>query len=427
MVKFSIRGTRPLSGTVRIGGAKNAALPIMAAVLLTEGPNKLRGVPNLTDVRVLSQILEVLGVRVERKGKDALHLDVLSEHNSTAPYELVSKMRASICVLGPLLAKRGRGAVPMPGGCVIGPRPIDLHLKGLEALGARVHMEHGNVVVSARRLKGTRIDLRGPFGSTVLGTANVMMAATLAEGTTVIDHAACEPEIQDLAHYLNACGAKVAGVGTNTLLIEGVRRLHGADYKIIPDRIEAGTFAVAAAITGGSVTLQNVCPEHMCAVTDLMGRVGVRVAGEGNTLRVSAHGPLKATDFHTLPYPGVPTDMQPALTAMLALAEGESVVTERVHPDRFTHVPELNRLGARITREGNRALVRGVRCLTGAPVTAPDLRAGAALVVAGLAAAGETVLHGGEQIDRGYERIEEKLRALGADVVRQEEDSAGPS
>ena len=424
MPTLSIRGMRPLAGTVRISGAKNAALPIMAAALLTEGPTVLSEVPMLTDVEVLSQILAVLGVRVERKGANGLRLEVVSECNSTSPYELVSRMRASICVLGPLLARRGKAAVPMPGGCVIGPRPVDLHLKGLAALGAEIRMEHGNVVVSARRLKGTRVDLGGPFGSTVLGTANVVMAAVLAEGATLIDHAASEPEIQDLACYLNACGARITGIGTGTLHVEGVRRLHGAQYRVIPDRIEAGTLAAAAAITGGSVTLLNVRAEHMQATIDAMRDMGVEISQEEHAIRVSASRPLKGTSFSTLPYPGVPTDVQPQLTAMAAVADGNSVVTEHVHPERFTHIAELNRLGAHITQEGNRALVCGVKHLTGAPVTAPDLRAGASLVVAGLAAKGQTVVHRAGQIERGYERIDMKLRALGADINRHDDASA---
>jgi len=419
MEAFTIRGQRPLKGSTRVSGAKNAALPIMAATLLTEGPTCLREVPDLSDVHTLSDLIAVLGVRVEKAGNGALRLEAVSEKLSSAPYELVSKMRASICVLGPLVAKRGRAEVPMPGGCVIGSRPVDLHLKGLKDLGARIRVEHGNVIASTRRLRGNRIYLGGPFGSTVLGTANVMMAATLAEGTTVIEQAASEPEVQDLARFLNACGALISGIGTSTLTVQGVKELHGTDYTIIPDRIEAGTFAAASAITGGSVTLEHVCPGHMQGTIDVMRAIGVEIESEGDSLHVRSSRPLKGVNFSTRPYPGTPTDMQPQLTAVLCVAKGNSAITERVHPDRFTHIGELNRLGAQITREGSHALITGTSRLTGAPITAPDLRAGASLVVAALAAKGQTTIRGVEQIDRGYERIEGKLQNLGADIRRE--------
>jgi UDP-N-acetylglucosamine 1-carboxyvinyltransferase len=329
-------------------------------------------------------------------------------------------MRASVCTLGPLLAKRGEAHIPMPGGCVIGDRPVDLHLKGLRALGADVEVSHGDIVARADRLTGTDIYLGGPSGSTVLGTANVMMAAALAEGTTVIGYAACEPEVQELARFLNACGADIEGIGTHTLTIHGVDSLHGTEHTIIPDRVEAGTYAVAGAITGGELTLTHVVPRHMQATTDVLRRAGCTVITEKESMTVRAEGRPEPANFTALPYPGVPTDMQPQLMALLAVADGRSVITDRVHPQRFTHVAELNRLGADISSESNRAFISGVEGLTGAPVTAPDLRAGAGLILAGLAASSTTEVRDMEQVDRGYEDIEEKLSGISARVRRVE-------
>ena len=418
MSKLVINGGTPLRGQVRISGSKNASLPIMAAALVTRGRTILHDVPVLRDVATMAALLSRLGVRVERTAPHTLEMEVVDESNCTAPSDLVEKMRASVCVLGPLVAKRGLAKIRKPGGCVIGDRPIDLHLKGLGALGCEVSIDGGHIVASARRLKGRTLYLGGPYGSTVLGTANVMMAATLAEGTTVVEHAACEPEVQDLAAFLNACGARISGIGSATLTIEGVSELHGAEHTIIPDRIEAGTFVVAAAVTQGALTLENICAGHMQAVVDVARETGMNCNGQDNALSVQAPGRARPTNFATLPYPGIPTDMQPQLTALLSLAGGTSIVTERVHPDRFTHVAELNRLGAQISREGAQAVVSGVVRLSGAPVTASDLRAGAGLVLAGLAADGTTEVHELERIDRGYERIEEKLQAVGADIRR---------
>ncbi len=418
MSKLVIAGGRPLSGTVRINGAKNACLPIMAAAILTEGPTVLSGVPDLLDVRTLSTILRALGVSVQRLRSGRLRLEVVSADQSACPQELSIAMRAGVCVLGPLLARRGEALVPMPGGCVLGDRPIDLHLKGLQALGATIHKEKGGILASADRLRGASIYLGGPRGSTCLGTANVMMAATLAEATTVIQHAACEPEIQDLADYLNACGACIEGAGTGTIVIEGVETLAGCLHTVIPDRIEAGTFLAAAAVTGGDVHLTDVRPEHMAATLDIMQKMGVRFDVDDRSVRVYAGGPLRAVDTTALPYPGVPTDMQAQLMAMLTTADGISIVADSVYPERFAHVAELTRLGADITRHGAQALVRGPARLTGAPVTAKDLRGGAALLLAALAAEGITEVKGTGHIDRGYERIEERLMGLGANIAR---------
>ena len=391
----------------------------MAAAILTEGPTTLRSVPDLADVGTLSAILRELGMRVERTEPHTLALEVVSDTPSQAPYELANKMRASICVLGPLVARRGIATIPLPGGCVIGPRPINLHLKGLRALGASIKIEHGNLVARASRLKGARVFLGGERGSTVLGTANVMMAAALAEGTTVIEHAAREPEIQDLAHYLNACGARISNIGRSPLTIEGVKELTGTDYTIIPDRIEAGTFAAAAAATGGTLTLQGARAEHMQAVLEALRLCGVRTESHTDGLTVQGSGSLTAVNVSTQPYPGFPTDLQPQLTAMLCLARGTSTVTEHVYPQRFTHVEELIRFGAHIQHSGVHTIVKGVERLTGAPVSAPDLRAGAGLLVAALAAEGVSQVHGVHHIDRGYENLEEKLAAAGADIRRE--------
>ena len=417
MAKLSIMGGRALKGTVRINGAKNACLPIIAASILMDGPTVLTGVPRLTDVDTLCGILRGLGVKAELMGRHQLLLEVARDDLWRAPEDLVAQMRGSVCVLGPLLARRGRAEMPLPGGCVIGQRPIDLHLKGLRALGAEIHAEKGRLRASAERLKGTRIHLGGPNGSTVLGTANVMTAAVLAEGTTVIEHAAREPEVQDLAAYLNACGALVSGAGTSTVTIEGVKRLTGAFHAVIPDRIEAGTFAAAAAITGGDVTLENVRADHMAATLDAMRQMGVRLETGGDSMRVWRDSPLSEADVLALPYPGVPTDMQPQLLALLCVAEGKSVVADSVFPDRFTQVEELCRMGALISRRRPQVVVRGPARLTGARVTAQDLRGGASLILAALAAEGASEVDEMCHVDRGYEQLEDRLNALGAHVV----------
>ena len=414
-----ISGGRRLDGTVQVSGAKNASLPIMAAALLAEGRSVISNVPDLADVRQAEALLGDLGMSVSRDEGGRLHLAVKDETNSHATYDHVRRMRASICVLGPLLAKRRRARVAMPGGCAIGARPVDLHLRGLRAMGAKIELDGGDIVAAADRLTGASIFLGGPFGSTVLGTANVMTAATLAKGTTVIESAACEPEIADLADYLNSMGARISGAATPRVTIEGVKRLTAAEHTIIPDRIEAGTFMMAAAMTDGQVKLPGARLEHMMAVVDKLREIGVVVERAGGGLEVSAGDELRPADVTTQPYPGFPTDLQAQLTAVLCLASGNSAVTERVFPDRFMHVAELLRMGAEIRKEGPTALVSGVAELIGAPVMASDLRASAALVLAGLVARGSTEVSRIYHIDRGYERIEAKLTALGADIKRQ--------
>lgn len=417
MEKFVIEGGAPIRGTVRISGAKNAALPIMAASLLADGAVTLKGVPRLRDVAALSSILAELGVRVERVG-DLLSIETVNPDLVEAPYDMVRKMRASICVLGPLLAKRGRARVALPGGCIIGVRPVDLHIKGLRALGATIEIRHGDIIASADRLHGADLYLGGPFGSTVLGTANILSAAVLAEGRTVIEGAACEPEVTDLGDFLNAMGARVTGHGTPRIEVQGVDTLSAVEYEIIPDRIETGTFIMAAAATTGAVRIENARLDHLRAAVDKLKEIGVKIESEPSAVHVSAEAAPLPTDVVTLPYPGVPTDLQAQFMALLSIADGISVITEKVFPDRFMHVPELNRMGANIRKEGPSAVVQGVGELSGAPVMASDLRASAALVIAGLAARGVTEIQRIYHIDRGYERIEEKLASLGASIKR---------
>lgn len=442
MDMFVIRGGKPLSGEVTVSGAKNAALPIMAACLAVDGPCRLVDVPDLVDVRTLGTLLETLGTNVRRDDNDgSLILETVDETACVAEYELVRRMRASICVLGPLLGRRGRACVSLPGGCNIGHRPVDLHLKGLAALGADIRIERGYVVAEADRLKGANIYLGGPFGSTVTGTCNVMTAAVFAEGTTTIEAAACEPEVVDLGRFLIAQGAQISGLGTPFVRIEGVERLRGCEHTVIPDRIEAATLMMAAAITGGAVTLQNVCMEHLTSVVEKLHDVGVKVKSSARVsnaftpngsaldlqtyglesrskVQVGCTGTLNPSDVIALPYPGVPTDVQAQLTAVLATIDGMSIVTDKVFPDRFMHVSELMRMGAQIRREGNNAIINGTGRLTGASVMASDLRASAALVLAGLAAEGESVIRRIYHLDRGYDKLEEKLRTLGGDVRR---------
>lgn len=419
MDMFVIRGGTPLNGCVSVSGAKNAALPIMAASLATAGPTILQDVPDLVDVRTLGKLLTVLGMRVERQPGGELLLEVNDERPCVAEYDLVRTMRASVCVLGPLLAKRGRACISLPGGCNIGDRPIDLHLKGLTALGADIRVRRGYVIAEAKKLRGARIFLGGAFGSTVTGTCNVMIAAALAQGTTTIEAAACEPEVVDLGQYLNKMGARISGLGTPFLEIEGVEALTGTTHKIVPDRIEAATLMIAAAITGGDVQLENVRVAHLTAVLEKLTEIGVRMESENDdTVRIHAGAILRATDCITLPYPGIPTDVQAQLMALLTRAPGISVVTDKVFPDRFMHAAELARMGAQIRREGPSAIINGVGRLSGAAVMASDLRASAALVLAGLAAEGESAIRRIYHLDRGYERLEEKLRRLGANIER---------
>ncbi|MBI3122674.1 MAG: UDP-N-acetylglucosamine 1-carboxyvinyltransferase [candidate division NC10 bacterium] len=415
MDQLVIRGGRSLRGQVRISGAKNAALPLMAASLLSDAPLELGNAPRLVDVRTIARLLRHMGVEVTGDGTPTIRLLAKSVHRPEAPYELVKTMRASVLVLGPLVARFGRARVSLPGGCAIGPRPINLHLMGLERLGATIRLNQGYVEAEAPRLKGARIafDLR-----TVTGTENLMMAAALAEGTSVLENAACEPEVEDLARLLNSMGAKVEGAGSATITIHGVPALAGTVHRIIPDRIEAGTFAVAAAITGGEVTLTDCQPGHLEAVMARLEEAGARIQEGPTSLRVTATGRPRAVNVHTHPFPGFATDMQAQLMALMSVAEGRSVITESVFENRFMHVNELLRLGADITIAGNTAVVQGVRALLGAPVMATDLRASASLVLAGLAAQGTTVISRIYHLDRGYERIEQKLTALGADIAR---------
>ncbi|MCI0340371.1 MAG: UDP-N-acetylglucosamine 1-carboxyvinyltransferase [Planctomycetales bacterium] len=419
MDRFIIEGGVRLRGKVSVSGAKNAALPILAATLLADGPCTLQDVPDLYDVRTMIGLLGELGVEAKRRKDGALVTRVVDASPVTASYERVRAMRASICVLGPLVARRGRAKVSMPGGCSIGVRPIDLHLKGLKALGARIPMEAGYVEAEAPRLRGAEIYLGGTAGSTVTGTANVVMAATLAEGRTVIENAACEPEVADLCDFLRAMGAKVKGGGTPRIEIQGVASLHGARHRVIPDRIEAGTFLVAGAITRGEVEVTGARAEHLGAVRDFLQATGAELAVRDGSIAVRASNRPRAVDVATLPYPGFPTDLQAQAMALLAVAEGISVVSERIYPDRFQHVAELNRMGANIRKEGPSAVIQGVLDLSGAPVQATDLRASAGLLLAGLVARGATEVNRVDHIDRGYERIEERLAALGARIVRK--------
>jgi len=418
MDRFLIKGGTPLHGEVNISGAKNAVLPIMAATLLTSEPCVIRRVPDLSDVRFMGQILESLGATVQFEG-NTLRVQA-ARIKGVGDYELIRKMRGSICILGPLLARTGRALVSMPGGCVIGARPIDLHLKGLKALGTKIRIDSGYVDASTRRLKGAELFLGGRSGPTVLGTANVMMAAALADGVTIIESAACEPEVIDLGKFLNAMGAKICGAGSPTITITGVKSLHGAEHEVIPDRIETATYAVAAAATHGEVTLRGARPEHLHAVLDKLREAGVTVQRNGGALKISRTGTLKAVDITTLPYSGFPTDAQAQMMVLMALTPGISIITERIFESRFMHVSELARLGADIAIEGPSAIVKGGRPLSGAPVMASDLRASAALVIAGLAARGTTEVSRVYHIDRGYADIDGKLRKLGARIERVE-------
>jgi len=418
---FRIEGPVRLSGQVTVNGSKNAALPIMAAAILAEGQSSLVGVPNLSDVRVFVELLKSLGCRVERAGEGDMLIDSTVIDNPVGDYEIVRKMRASICILGPLLARYGRAEVSMPGGCAIGDRPINLHVRGLRQLGAEIHLKNGYVIAEAPQgLTGASIFLGGSFGSTVLGTANVMMAATLARGRTVIESAACEPEITDLANCLNEMGACISGIGSPRLVIEGVRQLNPVEYAVIPDRIESGTFMVAAAITNGELELTNCRLDDMMAVVDKLRSIGVRVERKGSGCTVAGTERIVPADITTQPYPGFPTDLQAQFMALLALAQGNSLVIEKIFPDRFMHVAELNRMAADLRKEGPAVVVAGVEKLVAAPVMASDLRASAALVLAGMAAEGTTTINRVYHIDRGYERIEERLNPLGAKIRREE-------
>lgn len=414
--KLIVSGGRKLSGSIKVSGAKNAVLPIIAASLLGTTTSRLEEIPDLEDVRTISEVLGFLGVKVSAEEAGTLVVNSADITCCEAPYELVRRMRASFLVMGPLLARAGQARISLPGGCAIGTRPIDLHLKGFEALGAEILLGHGFIEAKAsRRLKGARIYLDFP---SVGATENIMMAASLAEGQTILENPAEEPEIVDLANYLNAMGARIRGAGTNVIRIDGVKELTGTTHAVIPDRIEAGTYMVAAAITGGDIWLENALNEHLKPVTAKLKEAGVAIEERVEGIRVRGGGPVRSVDIKTLPYPGFPTDMQAQFMALMAVANGTSVITETVFENRFMHVDELKRMGASIKIEGRSAVVEGVTNLTGCPVKATDLRAGAALVLAGLVAQGQTEIGCIHHIDRGYEDIVGKLKSLGADIVR---------
>ncbi|MEO1519665.1 MAG: UDP-N-acetylglucosamine 1-carboxyvinyltransferase [Cyanobacteria bacterium J06633_2] len=421
---LQIEGGHSLQGHVRISGAKNSALAIMAATLLCSQDCKVRNIPHLVDIQRMSDVLESLGVTIKRD-EDCLEVSSSKLSQCSPPYELVSKLRASFFVIGPMLARMGTAEVPLPGGCAIGARPVNLHVQGLRAMGATVHIDHGTVHAHvpgpSKRLKGARICLDYP---SVGATETLLMAATLAEGETIIENAAEEPEVIDLAGFCTAMGAHIRGAGTKTIVISGVPSLHSTDYSVIPDRVEAGTFLAASAITNSPLTLSPVVPEHLTSVLSKLKAIGVDVSVEHfNQLRVTPSGSLHACDIETLPFPGFPTDMQAQFMAILTVAEGSSVITETVFENRLRHVSEFNRMGADIRLKGNVAIVQGVPKLSGAPVVGSDLRASAALVVAGLAADGVTTIQGLQHLDRGYENIEGKLRGLGARIQRVEANS----
>ena len=418
MDKLVIRGGTPLLGTVRISGAKNAALPCMAAALLTDEPVILENIPQVRDIETTRKLLSAMGAEVELGYGRAQHRTTICALNLASPeasYDLVKTMRASTLVLGPLVARCGHARVSLPGGCAIGARPIDLHIKGLERLGAKITQEHGYVEATASRLRGAEI----VFDKiTVTGTEDLLMAATLAEGQTVMQNCAREPEVADLAALLNAMGAKIEGAGTSTIRVKGVSKLHGAKHRIIPDRIEAGTFIIAGALTGGDLNVAGCDPKHLMAILQKLEETGVKTAVKTDSVRVMGDQPLKAADVNTEEYPGFPTDMQAQYMALATQAEGTSIVTENIFENRFMHAQELVRMGANIKIEGRRALVRGKSALSGAAVLASDLRASASLVLAALVAEGETIIDRVYHIDRGYEHIEEKLKGISAKIRR---------
>ena len=415
MDKLLLRGNGPLRGELRISGAKNAALPCLAATLLAREPVRLRNIPHLRDITTTLELLSTLGARVLVDGQLGIEVDPRPVHSVVAPYELVKTMRASILVLGPLLARHGSAEVSLPGGCAIGSRPVSVHLSGLQALGAKITVEDGFVKAQTSRLRGTRIVMEMV---SVTGTENLLMAATLAEGRTILENAAREPEIVDLARCLSAMGARISGAGTSVIEIEGVAELHGAEHSVVPDRIETGTYLVAAAMAGGDICLKRTDAGLLESVILKLREAGAEVSAEADTIRIRMKRRPRAVDVRTAPYPAFPTDMQAQFMAMNCIAAGSSVVTETIFENRFMHVSELQRLGADINADGKTAVVRGVPRLRGAPVMATDLRASASLVLAGLVAEGETLIDRIYHLDRGYEVIEEKLSALGADIRR---------
>ncbi|HRY60510.1 MAG TPA: UDP-N-acetylglucosamine 1-carboxyvinyltransferase [Patescibacteria group bacterium] len=417
MDNFRITGGKKLNGEVAVSGSKNAALPLMGASLLTDENVVLHGIPDLMDVRVLMEILEYIGKNITFKN-GTMMISRGKKIKTEAPYELVKKMRASIIVLGPLLAKYKKCRVSLPGGCAFGPRPVDLHIKGMEKLGARVELEHGYITAEAEKLIGASMILASEFGSSVLGTDNVLMAATLAEGQTVIESAAKEPECTDLANMLVKMGADISGIGTSVLKIQGVEKLHGVEYTVIPDRIECGTFVVAAILTNSNVVIKNCIPDHLKYPLEILKDSGAKIEIGKDFIKVKSGGQLKPFSFDTNPYPLFPTDLQAVFMVLACRIIGVSDISEKIYPDRFMHVPELVRLGAKIEIKGQTAIIHGEEKLIGADVQASDLRCGAALVLAGLIAEGESVVHRIYHIDRGYEKLEEKLIALGAEIER---------
>jgi UDP-N-acetylglucosamine 1-carboxyvinyltransferase len=416
--KLIISGGKRLQGTVRIDGAKNSALSIMAATLLTKDVCILRNVPRLTDVDTMAAVIRKLGIKVEWRGDNTLYIDSDDFNNCEAPYELVKMMRGSILVMGPLLARLKKAKISLPGGCSIGARPVDYHIKGFEALGAQVEVEKGYIEAKVDKLKGDDIYLDFP---SLGATENIMMAACLAEGVTKIENAAKDPEVVELGHFLNKMGAKVKGLGTDLIEIEGIKKLHGVDYTIIPDRIEAGTYMIAAAITGGDVLIEKADPLLLKPLIVKLEGAGVRIGLEKNLIKVIGPDRVKAMDIKTLPFPGFPTDMQPQFMALSCVAKGTSVITETVFEKRFVHTGDLIRMGADIKVEGHSAIIKGVKKLSAAPVMASDLRGGAALILAGLVAEGTTELSRIYHLDRGYVKLEEKLNSLGADIKRVKE------
>ncbi len=417
MSKIIIERAPALKGTVRISGAKNSALPILAAALLSDGESMIEDVPNLKDVENMCELIKWLGLKVNNKGdgKVIINSSRISKH--VAPYELASKMRASFLVMGPLLARKGKTRISLPGGCAIGTRPIDLHLKGFAAMGAKITQGHGYVEAKARKLRGAKIYLDFP---SVGATENILMAACLADGKTIIENAAVEPEIVDLANYLSNMGANIKGAGTDTIRVDGVKQLKGSTHTVIPDRIEAGTFMIASAITKGNIIIENVVPDHLKPIIAKLREIGSDVTEEDSTIIVDSQDKLHSVDIKTLPFPGFPTDMQAQFMALMSIIEGTSIITETIFENRFMHVSELKRMGASIKIDGRSAVIEGVRKFSGAQVKATDLRAGAALVLAGLAAEGETEISEAEHIDRGYNEFEKKLMTLGAKINRIE-------
>jgi UDP-N-acetylglucosamine 1-carboxyvinyltransferase len=420
MDKFVIQGGNPLKGAVTVSGAKNAALPMMAASIMTGEDVVLRNVPCLRDIDTMVEILEYLGAAVSRES-GTLRINARNISRNEAPYDLVRKMRASICLLGPLLGRFKSARISMPGGCVIGPRPVDLHIKGIQRLGVKVTISHGYIEAEGRITGADDIFLGGRFGSSVTATANVMMAACMAEGVTYIESAAQEPEIVSLAQMLVSMGAEIEGAGSHILRIKGVEKLHGCDIEVISDRIEAGTFLMAAAATAGDVVVEKIEPKHLRAVIDKLQETGIKMTVYKDAIKITAPSKLKSVDVITLPFPGFPTDLQAQMMALMAVADGISVITEKIYPERFMHISELNRMGADIKLEGSTSIVKGVPALSGANVMASDLRASAGLVIAGLRAEGQTEIYRVYHIDRGYDEIEKRLSALGAKIQREKD------